>query len=104
MSKSFVGSLLCHVVPVLFVIVDAFELNETDSSAVDLHMRIDADVRNDVTYICVLKMCSHLGRLSMAQSIFYDISSKTPKITTATIGPSHFCLQINRFSLFRSMM
>ena len=77
-----------------FFVVNAYGLNGMGSRAVDLYKRMPADMRNEITHICVLNACSHSGLVSDARSIFDEISSKTTKITTTMVSHPHLSQEL----------
>lgn len=57
--------------------------------AIQLYKEIPKNLCDEITHICVLNACSHLGFSRQAQDIFNEISVKTTKIVTAMVC---FCL------------
>nr|ACD54792.1 putative vegetative storage protein-like protein [Philodina roseola] len=90
--------------------INAFGLNGQGSRAVDLYMSMPEQMRDQITYTCVLNACSHSGLLNEARSIFEKISPKTLHITTAMVSQSDFRLHmfdeaetlVNDFERFHS--
>jgi pentatricopeptide repeat protein len=58
--------------------------------AVTLYQQIPNNSRDDISYVCVLRACSHSGLLDEARSIFNEINIKTDRIMTTMV-----CLSIS---------
>ncbi|CAF1464632.1 unnamed protein product [Adineta steineri] len=69
-----------------FVIeVNAYGKNRMGLEAVDLYRKMPNNLRNEISYICILNACSHSGLLDEAYSIFNEISHKTQQVITTMV-------------------
>lgn len=68
--------------------------------AVDLYRKMPKNIRDDISYICVLNACSHSGLLNQAHSIFNEISHKTKEVITTMVYLIIFCFILLKINIF----
>ncbi|CAF1457177.1 unnamed protein product [Adineta steineri] len=65
--------------------INAYGKNRMGLEAVDLYRKMPNNLRNEISYICILNACSHSGLLDEAHSIFNEISHKTQQVITTMV-------------------
>ncbi|CAF1445957.1 unnamed protein product [Adineta steineri] len=65
--------------------INAYGKNRMGLEAVDLYRKMPNNLRNEISYICILNTCSHSGLLDEAYSIFNEISHKTQQVITTMV-------------------
>ena len=77
------------------VSVNAYGRNGMGAEALELFYRMSPEMRNDITYICVLNACSHAGFVIEARQIFGadPRNHSNPKIVTTMVSMfrSRYC-------------
>ncbi|CAF0902753.1 unnamed protein product [Adineta steineri] len=65
--------------------INAYGKNRMGLEAIDLYRKMPNNLRNEISYICILNACSHSGLLDEAYSIFNEISHKTQQVITTMV-------------------
>ena len=81
--------------------MNALGLNGMGVQAIELFRQIPENFRDEITYICVLNACSHLGLVDEAQTIFERIPNKTECIYGAMVRENDSGYFKKTRSLFR---
>ena len=50
------------------------------ADAIDVYRQMPANIRDEVSHICVMNACSHAGLVDEARTIFDAVGRKTEKI------------------------
>ena len=50
------------------------------ADAIDVYRQMPANIRDEVSHICVMNACSHAGLVDEARTIFNTVGRKTEKI------------------------
>ncbi|CAF1270060.1 unnamed protein product [Adineta steineri] len=65
--------------------INAYGKNRMGLEAVDLYRNMPNNLRNEISYVCILNACSHSGLLDEAYSIFNEIYHKTKQVITTMV-------------------
>ncbi|CAM4827283.1 unnamed protein product [Rotaria magnacalcarata] len=65
--------------------INVYARNGMGYEAIDLYNKIDENIRDKISHICVLNACSHSGLIDQAQMIFNKIEKKSVEIITTMI-------------------
>ena len=74
------GCRLFHWEVSFSVAVNAYGRNGMGADAIDVYRQMPANIRDEVSHICVMNACSHAGLVDEARTIFDAVGRKTEKI------------------------
>jgi pentatricopeptide repeat protein len=69
-------------------LVNVYGRNGMGPEALDLYREMPENIRDCITYVCVLSACSHSGLVDQARSIFSQIEHKNQEVITTMVGSS----------------